>query len=340
MKRTRNFGVIGVLIVLCFSLIAVTGCKKEEEPANKKILLRFANQHPIDHFATEAAKRFGEKIKKQTNGRIEVQLYPANQLGDYVQVFEEVMRGTIDMAHITFPNQYDYKLGMSYCPYLVGNFEEAKKVFAKGSFMFNQLYSSCDKLGIELIGMYIEGFEGIATNKKPNAPADPTVEKGVLLRSPGTDFFKLLGEDIGYRTTTIPYAEAYTALQTGVADGWIGGVPYIQYLWFRDVIKYYYHYKDHLESNAWVINQERLNSLTPEDRKIVMDAAQEEIDKSYEIAEKYDAEGMKLLKDEGIEVILFSDEQIQTLAQHIRKVSWPKLMDEELVNGLMKDLEK
>lgn len=48
--------------------------------------------------------------------------------------------------------------------------------------------------------------------------------------------------DMGFSETTISYADLYTALQTGVVDGWTGGMPQLNYTDFKDVINHYVHY--------------------------------------------------------------------------------------------------
>jgi len=62
--------------------------------------------------------RESNRVKAASKGRITVKIYPANQLGDYTQVFEELRRGTIDMAQITVPSQFDTRLEVVYLHYL------------------------------------------------------------------------------------------------------------------------------------------------------------------------------------------------------------------------------
>jgi len=76
-----------------------------------------------------------------------------------------------------------------------------------------------NRLGVKLGGFFIEGMIGTATTKPANQPLDPSVKKGVLIRVPNMDVYKLGAEAQGYRTVTIPYADVYQALQTGVAEG-------------------------------------------------------------------------------------------------------------------------
>ena len=46
-------------------------------------------------------KEVAKEVSAKSNGRIDIKIFPANQLGDYTLVYEELIRGTIDMALIS-----------------------------------------------------------------------------------------------------------------------------------------------------------------------------------------------------------------------------------------------
>jgi TRAP-type C4-dicarboxylate transport system substrate-binding protein len=64
---------------------------------------KIAAQESEEHNDVKSLKRAAEAIAEQTDGHINITIYPSNQLGDYTQVYDEVMAGTIDMACITIP---------------------------------------------------------------------------------------------------------------------------------------------------------------------------------------------------------------------------------------------
>ena len=51
-------------------------------------------------------------IEEKTNGELTVTLFPANTLGDWTQVFDELMMGSIDMAISNSPDTYNPILGV------------------------------------------------------------------------------------------------------------------------------------------------------------------------------------------------------------------------------------
>ena len=229
------------------------------------------------------------------------------------------------MALISVPSQFDQRLELTYFPYLLENYEQVKTEYAPGGFLFDILDGLHDNLGVKLLGFNIEGFGGFGTTKPAEAPADPDTKKTVLIRVPPMDVFKLSTEAMGYPTVSIPYAETYTALQTGVCEGWTGGPPVLTWLNYRDVIKYFYQYNCYLETESWLINKDLWNKLSPEDQKLFMETAQMLQLKSVAVSEREDTEYLQKLKDFGMEVTTFSDEELAVVAAKVREVAWPKL---------------
>ncbi|MCF0248299.1 MAG: C4-dicarboxylate ABC transporter substrate-binding protein, partial [Synergistes sp.] len=78
------------------------------------LVLKFAGQDPADHTTTNAMKQIAKEVEKESKGRIQIRVFPANQLGDYSLVYEELIRGTIEMAAISFPSQFDNRMDLIY----------------------------------------------------------------------------------------------------------------------------------------------------------------------------------------------------------------------------------
>ena len=325
--------VFGILVVALSVLFAVSGWAAET------VKISMAGQSPMEHQATKHQFEFKEAIEKQSGGRFEIKVYPANQLGDYTQVYEEIMRGTLEMALINIPSQFDQRLELTYVPYLVENYDQVKTFFAPDGFIVKTLGSIHEKLGVKLLGFNIEGLGGFATTVPVENAADPKAKKNVLLRVPPMDVFKLHADDLGYTTISVPYAELYTALQTGVAQGWSGGPPVLTYLSFRDVIKNYYQYNSHLESECWLINKNLWDSFSPEDQKMFMDVIAGLQAKSTEIAQQDDTEYLEKMREAGIAVNTFSNEELAALADYTRETTWPRLRD-RLTPEIMDELAK
>lgn len=330
------------IFALMLSLIAVLGlaaCNGDggKESKNETVTIKLATQHPIEHMAHKAAERVKTRVEKETEGRVQIKIFPANQLGDASQIYEEVIRGSIDAAHITVPDQFDSRLGAGFLPYIARDYDQIREVFASNAFLPMEMVKMHDKLGVKFFSYFGEGFIGAGSVDPLESYAKPGTEKGMMIRVPGLDVFKYGAEELGFRTSTLPYADTYSALQTGVVKGWIGGPPNLNYLGFRDVIKYYYQYNVNFESTQYVMNKKKFEGIAEADRKVVEAAFTDEGQQSFLMAESEDEMYRKKLEEAGIKVVMLTSQELEECTEYVRANAWPRLeknLTPELLNGL------
>ncbi|GAB6280317.1 MAG: TRAP transporter substrate-binding protein DctP [Thermovirga sp.] len=315
---------IAVLSVFVLGAIMVSGAATPSL-AKDKLTLKVAGISAPEYRGTRSLYAIKEAVEKGTDGRVILDVFPANQLGDYTQVFEEIRRGTIEMGLIFLPSQFDVMLEVGSLPFLASTGEGMQKQLSPGSSVYSIIDESLDKLGVKLLRIYGDGFVGVGLAKKPKDPAKAGVDKGALIRVAPLAVYKETAEDLGFRTTTIPYADTYSAIQTGVCDGWIGGSSQINYLSFRDVIKYYVPYNCLFDQTAYIIGKDIWNKISPADQKVIIDAVNAQADKSFADSNAEDMEYQKKLTEAGVEIISISENDMKDLADYIRSTTWPKL---------------
>lgn len=325
-----------VVAAVCFVLMGFNGALASE----KSIKMKLSTLFPPDQPDFKLCEEFKQRVEKETDGEIQIALYPANQLGDYTTVFEEVMRGSIEMCMNTIPSNYDQRLEILYVHYIAENYDELKDCFGPDSYIFSLVDDICSSLNVKLLGFHGNGFSGLGLMKEPIGPTDPQVPKGVLIRVPPMKVFKAWAEDMNYQTVSLPYAELYTAMQTGIAHGWSGGQPAINYFGFKDLIKYYYHYQTYFENSGWCMNLDLWKSLSPTQQGIIANIIDDLSKKSIDNAKEQDHLYMNKMAEEGIKVITFNELELKAMADYTRKISWPKLEDrlgKEVLSNLMKE---
>lgn len=322
---------ISFLIIAGATTFFISGCDAGNDlgvnERERGGLLKVAGQYPEKHINTKSLVSFTEEVKEKTNKTIDFKVYPANSLGDYTLVYEEVMKGTIDMALITLPIKYSDAFESLYINYLAEDYSDAREVYGEGSSLFNIVSESNDDVGVKFLGFHAEGFAGISTVKEIPSPLKLNEKKDLLLRIPPMNTIKRSTEAMGFGTVNVDYSELYSSLQTGVVDGAIGLPPNTAWHSFKDVIDNYYKYNNFFEVTALIINEALWDSFEESQKNILSNAAQRISQDSFDLVEEQDREYTKKLKESGVNVVEFSEEDIKEIVRHNRENVWPQLDD-------------
>lgn len=330
-KVTRYFLVVAALAVLAFLV--------RPAAAAPETVLRFAGQFPAEHTSTKLMQQLADEVKEKTGGRIEIRLHPDNELGDYTLIYEELIRGSVDMAAITVPSQFDPRLELGNINGFVRTFDEARTIFAPDGWMFRKMDEFNSALGVKLLGFQFEGFIGIGSTKPVNEPLNPEVKKGILLRIPNMEVFKLGAEAMGYRTITIPWDEVHGSLQNGFAEGVNGMTPAAAHAILKDVIKYWYDLRYSVENLNYMMSLKTWEKLSEEDRGIIQNACAKISAVSVYLAEKDQEKALQGMREAGIEVHAYTAEELAPLFVKV-SATWDKLAErfsQELIDEFKKE---
>ena len=314
-----------VSLAACGGSSSSVGHSLETKETFEPITLRFGNQHPEDSIAHAADLRICEKIAEVTDGRVKVDLYGNNALGDYTSVYEECMIGTIDMAHITAVETYDAKMSGAMLPYLGSNYEELKKAYDPDNYLFSVVSESADRQGLHTFGFFCEGFSGTLTNQPVQNANLSNANKDCLVRVPSLDNFTLAERRLGFQTSTIAYSDTYTAIQTNTVNGACGMPPNLVYQNFRDVTEYYYHYMMTQEATQILMSKKTWEKLLPEDQETISNIISEICAEAAVQAEEVCNEYMDMLTEMDISVVTFTDEELNAFSESSRANVWPQL---------------
>jgi TRAP-type transport system periplasmic protein len=165
------------------------------------------------------------EIEKRSNGRIDVQLYPAGQLGDMTSGVEQVKKGIIQGVQVGdgwIANHFP-EIQVISIPYLFQDRDVAWKVL-DGSFGREMMEAYAKKTGLRLLHLTENGgFRSFSNNvREIRSAADM---KGLKIRVMPNQAHQETVKALGALPVTIDWGELYTALQTKVADGQENAVP-------------------------------------------------------------------------------------------------------------------
>src|SRR5262245_20915090 len=261
-------------------------------------VLKWAHVYEVaEPYHTEALWA-AEEIKKRTNGKYEVQVFPASQLGSEPQINEALGLGTVDIIYTgaAFVGGVHKPLSISNCPYIFRNFDHWKAY--RGSKLFQDLAVEYEKkTGNRIVALTYYGERHLTSNKELNGPDDL---KGMKLRVPQAPLYVLFARIYGANPTPIAFAEVYLALQQGTVDGQENPLPTILAKKFYEVQRYI-HLTGHItESLVTALGQPTLAKLNDAEKglfaEVLSQAASKATDAIRESEQRLPAEFEKLGK--------------------------------------------
>jgi tripartite ATP-independent transporter DctP family solute receptor len=241
-------------------------------PAMAEKTIRLAHLTPDNPFESHSgamAAVFKNLVETGTNGSIKVQLFANGQLGKDNEVIQQVRDGIVESTISSAGGMAQhYKLvGVFDMPFAFPNIAVADKVIDKFSADLQA------KTGLKVIGLLDSGgFFVISNSKRPIKTAADM--QGLRIRTMTLPTHETTIKSLGGQPTPLPWAEVYTSLQTGVADGQMNPIPIIAFAKFDEVQKYLSITNHVITPYIWTMNQKFYDGLTPEEKKVVDNAAE------------------------------------------------------------------
>jgi len=288
--------------------------------------LKFAGTLPVDHPGTKMMKQIESDIEAADVG-LKVSVFPANQLGSGEELFEDTIRGNIDMVAGFIYSHKDPVLEINSLPYLASSWEEMDSVVRNKDSAYNQIMRErLDKLGIHLMENIPEGFTGIVASKKPDS-WEGVGDKGMNIRVWSSNVIKNMVEMMGYKATTMAWGDIFPALQSGIVDGAICCTSQAAYTIFAvsDVGKYFVANDAVIDISSYYISQKTWNKMNDAQRDVVSKAFSKAAGELFEMNKKNDEVYRGKLVEKGYEVLVPTAEQKQALKQQVQAKIWPQI---------------
>ena len=314
MKKAFN------IILLCCMAIAVIFQAAQAKPSHT---WKIGHVRPAGSVIDKDVSKFIASITEQTSGEIRFEMYPGNKLGDYSVVQERVSFGEVEMYVGPFGTAVDKRLSLSFTPFLVGNWQEAERMYSPASPLRKHMDAYLKAQNIKIVGGYPVYFGGLALAEKPDSPADPDVKKNTIIRVPPMRSFDLTARALGYTPYPITWMYAKMGLKTGMVGGMMGGGAE----GYRGLpaINYYLPVKDHFEYWYVYINLDLWNSLSAEQQQVIVNAAAKMERERYLHAEDYEKESLAELEKAGIEILPISSQMQDRMRAKVKKNVWPEM---------------
>lgn len=259
-------------IVGCALLLSALGWATAESK-----VLKFAHDNktdPLDNPAHACTAVFANIVETDTNGEIEVEVFPSNQLGkasEHVQfVRDDIIQATLTSTGAI--SSYYPRIDVLNLAFAFDHNAATYDVFdgTFGRSLAEDIESTIS--GVKVLGFPdTGGFFAVTNSKHPIKSLEDF--KGVRIRTMTLPSHQKIIQSLGGEAYPLAWGEVYSGLQTGVIDGQMNPVPIISFAKFSEVQKYLT-LTNHLFSPfTFLLSETFWDGLTQEQKDILRYAA-------------------------------------------------------------------
>jgi len=199
--------------------------------------LKYANNVPVTHPLNVRAKEAMDRIKEQTNGRVEIEIFPNNQLGSDTDMLSQLRSGAIEFFTLSglilstlVPVASINCIGFAW-----GSYDQVWPAMDGGLGAY--IRAQIDKAGLHAMEQaWDNGFRQITSSTRPIRTPDDL--KGFKIRVPPSPLWTSMFKAFDAAPTSINFSEVYSALQTKVVEGQENPLAVIFFAKLFEVQKY------------------------------------------------------------------------------------------------------
>lgn len=262
-RRLLQYGVSAAIATGCGAPSASRPARAQEE-----IKFKLGTDLPVAHPVNVRLREAIDAINSETKGRVAITLFPNNQLGGDSDMLSQIRSGALELA--TFPST------------VLSTVIPAAAITGVGFAFtgYDQVWTAMDgalgniiRRSIERINLYCfnaawdNGIRQITSSTRPiQKPEDL---KSFKIRVPVVPLWVSMFSSLGAAPLSVPLNEAYSALQTKVADGQENPLVLIDFAKFYEVQKYC-SLTNHAWDGFWLIANGRVWKTVPTDVQEIM----------------------------------------------------------------------
>lgn len=344
--RKNYFMLIVIALITCLIFTGGVFAQDINPTPENPVTLRVGTTDQKDDLSVgleyTMTKVFESMVETNSGGAIQVEVFPASQLGSLMSMLESTQAGEIEAVTGTaaIPSFYPEWQVFS-IPYLFENSSIAMSVMNESEFMLDLYEDMRKETGLRVLGVAQNGFRHFTNNEGTvHTPEDLEGLKFRVMQGP---IYQKVVEAAGATAVPISWSEVYTSLKTGVVDGQENPISSI-------VLGSLYEVQDYvtLDGHLWsenylVMNDDFYNSLPKKFQNVIKEAgkaaatsgtASEHI-KSY-------ITGVEIIKDD-MEIYNPTPQELEQFKNKIQPpvVEWLKAeIGKDLVDGMLETVEE
>ena len=281
--------------------------------------LKFANNLPMIHPMNVRAREMAKAIKEETDGAVQIQVFPSSQLGSDTDTLAQVRSGAVDFFALS--------------PVILGTLAPSVQISAVGFAFkdYEQVWSALDgELGTHVRNeiaktetlfafdkIWDNGFRVTTTSTRPVTKPEDLV--GMKLRVPPSPIIMSIFKAFDAAPTSINFAEVYSALQTRIVEGQENPLTLVSSAKLYEVQKYC-SLTNHVWDGFWMLGNSKSFARLPADMQAIV---RKHIDAAV-MSQRADLAALQgsirdTLKEKGLELV---DTDPQAFREKLRSANY------------------
>ena len=260
--------------------------------------IRWGHLNNTDHPVSLGVQKFAEILAAKSGGKLKVREFPASQLGNEMQMQSALRGGTQEMlsASTTSLASVVKEFGLLDFPFLFSTTAQAEALVA-GPFgqAMTDVLPEKDLIGLGYWGL---GFRNATNSSRSIAKVEDFA--GLKLRVIPNPVFLETFKALKANPVPMNFGELYTALENKTVDGQENPYTVILSNKFFEVQKYVSATNHAFTQNILLVSKKFWDRLSPEEQKMMRDAAAETRDYQREQTRIQTEKALAELKTKGM----------------------------------------
>lgn len=321
------------LIATMASALLILVAMQVPASAADQIVLKLAHITAPGGMLDKRAQKFAELVDQKTGGKVKVEIYPAQQLGNIKEILQGISMGTIDMAQESesFMDAFDKDYTIFGTPFM----------FSRDELRANQYINEVRervraKTGIRTLpGFAFRPAFHLWTQKVQVLTPDQL--NGIKLRVWQSKALVDTWNGLGATATPLAWGDVYLALSQKVVNGMVHNIVQVRDEKFYEQLDYCTKLDFMQLYDVTWINDAKFQSLPPDVQKALSEASQESADWFVSFGQGLEGEAQAQMEKAGLK---FADGDRPAWVKKASEVHKKLEADGLWSEGLLKKLGK
>lgn len=330
LRKSSVFGVSFGLVLTTMLAASMPGVAAAQD----EYLVRLGHD-TIDDYQDALADHFAEEAERLSDGRVKVEVYPANQLGSNESMNQQVRTGALQaiIQPTAFLTPIAEELSVLDLPFLFPSHEVQNEVLNTDA--AKPLNDALREEGYEPVAWVTGGFKQFNTSFPLREASDL---EGRTYRTMTSEILVDTFEQWGSTVSTMSFSEVYTAIEQGTVEGHENPPDATYHMKLHEPAPYYTISDHGALTTVLTLSKVWYDDLPSHVQQILQEAAASTTEHAHEVLNSFHEEALSAMKEEGVEIIHLPEEERDKLREKAEPV-WDSVRSNPTLGPVLDRLE-